>query len=68
MKTISARNVTREHLLKNITVMHDSNIYNGTLRHFTHSQDGVHLFITSPDNAVIIASVRVQPITQIELA
>lgn len=48
--------------------MHDSNIYNGTLRHFTHSQDGVHLFITSPDNAVIIASVRVQPITQIELA
>lgn len=68
MTTISARNITREHLLKHITLMHENNIYSGILRHFTHAQDGVHLFITSSDNAVIIASVRVQPITQIELA
>lgn len=64
MVTTQARHLTREHLMRHIKVI-DGKTYIGTLRHFTHTQTSVSVFITSSDNAVIIGSLTLQPAHEI---
>ena len=61
-----ASDLTRAHLRQYVQVV-GSKTYAGILRHFTHSQDGVHVFITSSDNAVIVCSLRLDPDHEIQL-
>lgn len=57
---ILARDLTRQHLMRHIQVV-DGKTYAGILRHLTHALNGVHVFITSSDNAVIVGSLRLDP-------
>lgn len=60
MKKTLARNLRRQDLEQPIQII-DGKTYSGILRHFTQARDGVHVFITSSDNAVIVCSIRLDP-------
>lgn len=60
MKKIQARNLRRQDLEQHIQII-DGKTYAGILRHFTQARDGVHVFITSSDNAVIVCSILIDP-------
>lgn len=63
---IHAHDLTRQHLCQPIRVK-SAKTYDGILRHFTHTETSVHVFITSSDNAVIVASLRLDPDHEIQL-
>lgn len=56
----AARSLRREHLEEHVTIT-NGKTYSGILRHFTQARDGVHVFITSSDNAVIVCSLTLDP-------
>lgn len=60
-----AADLARCHLRQYVHVVSGGKNYAGILRHFTHAQDSVHVFITSSDNAVIVCSLRLDPNHQI---
>ena len=61
-----ARDLNRQHLNQHVQVV-SGKTYAGILRHFTHASNGVHVFITSSDNAVIVCSLRLDPDQEITL-
>lgn len=58
---MTAADLTRQHLGQQVHIVASGKSYVGILRHFTHAADGVHVFITSSDNAVIVCSLRLDP-------
>lgn len=64
---MKAGDLSRQHLSQYVTFDGGTKTYDGILRHFTHSAHGVHVFITSSDNAVIICSTEIQPGNEITM-
>lgn len=65
--SVTAGELTRTHLGEPIRTEFMGKTYAGNIRHLTHTPGGVHLFITTADGAVIIASITVPADTQIVL-
>lgn len=57
MSTVIAGFLNRGHLQRNVALQLDDKTYIGVLRRIMHETKGVHVFITSSDNTVIVASV-----------
>ena len=58
---MTAADLTRQHLGQYVHVVTGGKRYVGILQHFANTESGVHVFITSSDNAVIICSLRLDP-------
>lgn len=65
--SIQAADLARPHIMKPCRVELDGKTYAGIMRHLTQAVDGVHIFVTSSDNAVIVGSLKLTPQHEIEV-
>ena len=67
MSTVIAGFLNRGHLNRSVNLEFGRKTYSGVLRRFTQETNGVHVFITSSDNGVIVASVDLKADHQLEI-
>lgn len=67
LQSIPAADFARAHIVKPGRVESDSKTYARIMWHPTKAVDGVHVFVTGSDNAVIVGSLKLTPQHEIEV-